>query len=249
MNDKRSRPGHAQKRSPVRTTRNRPLQSAVAARPRARERVRSRTHMRPLITRTRTQGDHGKKPQSESPKTVSRIERRRAIRRRRARIVWAACGGFCLLVFATSFPAQALIRQHDSISASTAELNRLTAGNVALQKQADELADPANIAALARSDYDMVSPGEKAYQVLPTTGSSAAESLSSGHSALDQGPVAPGSAKSQELLGDAGSGSSSQSGTGSGSSEHSGGSQASTGSQHSVPGLWGRVLNSFEFWR
>jgi cell division protein FtsB len=168
------------------------------------------------------------------------MERRRAIRRRRARIVWVVCGGFCLVVLATSFPAQALIRQHDAISSASSELDRLTAGNSALQRQADELSNPANIAALARSDYDMVSPGEKAYEVLPAAGTKESENLSSGHSLLDQRPVAPGSAESQALLGDAGSTSSSGSGNA--------GSSQGAGVKHGAPGLWSRVLNTLEFW-
>jgi cell division protein FtsB len=178
------------------------------------------------------------------------MERRHAIRRRRSRIVWVACGAFCLLVLATSFPVEALIRQHDAISSASSELDRLTAGNKSLQRQAQELSNPANIDALARSDFDMVSRGEKAYQVLPAAGSSDPTSLSSGHSVLDQGPVAPGSAESQEILGDAGSTtpSSSESSSGPGTSGQTNGSQGS-GAPHVTPGLWGRVLDTLEFWR
>ena len=95
-----------------------------------------------------------------------------------------------------------------------------------------------------------MSRGEKAYQVLPAAGSTDPTSLSSGHSVLDQGPVAPGSAESQEILGDAGSTtpSSSQSSSGPGTSGQTNGSQGS-GTPQGTPGLWGRVLDTLEFWR
>jgi cell division protein FtsB len=238
MIHKRSRAGHMQKRTVRTVDRNRPLKSATTATPRARAQVPSRAHIAP------TRASRHEVEARRAPAAATRMERRRAIRRRRARIVWVACGAFCLLVLATSFPAQALIRQHEAISSASSELDRLTAGNKALQRQADELSNPANIAALARSDYDMVSPGEKAYEVLPAAGSQASKNLSSGHSLLDQGPVAPGSAQSQALLGDAGSTNSSGSSSVPG---HVGDSQ-SAGAKHSTPGLWGRVLNTLEFW-
>ena len=279
MNNRRGRPGHAQKRPaqkptaqkrPIqkptvqkrtaqkptvrRTIPTRPMQRTTPATPREHSHVPSRTHIAPSGSRTRQHENVAAKG-SETPKdpkaTVqTRMERRRAIRRRRSRIVWVVCGAFCLLVLATSFPVEALIRQHDAITSASSELDRLTAGNKSLQRQAQELSNPANIDALARSDFDMVSRGEKAYQVLPASGSSDPTSLSSGHSVLDQGPVAPGSTESQEILGDAGSTvpSSSQSSTGQGTSGQTNGSQGS-GAPHGTPGLWGRVLDTLEFWR
>ena len=124
-------------------------------------------------SRDRPKGQH---EASTKTKLVTRMERRRAIRRRRARIIWAVCGAFCLLVLLTSFPARALLQQRSAINASSAELDRLTAGNKELQSEATELSNPANIAALARNDYDMVSPGETAYDVLPSAGTQKASS-------------------------------------------------------------------------
>jgi cell division protein FtsB len=284
VNDRRGRPGHAQKwtvqkrtvqkriaqdktaqkqtaqkqtaqkQTAQRAVPTRPLQSATSATPCEHSRAPARTHMAPA-SRTHRHEDVATKgaETSKAPKGAAvqtRMERRRAIRRRRARIVWVVCGAFCLLVLATSFPAEALIRQHDAISSSSSELDRLTAGNKSLQRQAQDLSNPANIDALARSDYDMVSRGEKAYQVLPTAGSSDPTNLSSGHSVLDQGPVAPGSTESQEIIGDAGSTtpSGSQSSSGPGTSGQTDGSRGA-GAPHGTAGLWGRVLDTLEFWR
>jgi cell division protein FtsB len=279
VSNRRGRAGHAQKRGTVGATRTRPLQTGTRdPRSRALERSRPRLTAPDVRARrieshgaqelkgsgakgvART-GSTAKEATARvlagkssgvglkdvtSQKAVTRMERRHAIRRRRARIVWAACGALCLLVLATSFPAQALLRQRSAISSSAAELDRLTAGNKELQLQATELSNPANIASLARSDYDMVSPGEKAYEVLPSTGASQASSQ--GQSSLDQGPVAPGSAASQALLGDAGSAISTASGLGAASSPGSPVS-GSPGTLHGATGLWGRVLDTLEFWR
>jgi cell division protein FtsB len=194
---------------------------------------------------------------STQHKTVTRMERRRAIRRRRARIIWVVCGAFCLLVLLSSFPAHALLRQRSAINSSSAELDRLNAGNKELQSEATELSNPANIAALARSDYDMVSPGETAYDVLPSARTQ--KESSKGHSSLNQSAIAPGSPESQALLGEAGSavpatsGSTSSGSTSTGStptgSQSTGSGGAGSSGAHSTPGLWGRVLDTLEFWR
>ena len=263
--------GHIQKSGAVGAATTRPLQIGTRdprsreidrSRPRPTARARARhidsSHRteqaqgattKGATARLSTGGGSGSGPDDlTAQKSVTRMELRHAIRRRRARIVWVVCGAFCLLVLATSFPAHALLRQRSAISSTAAELARLTSGNEALQLQATELSNPANIAALARSNYDMVSPGEKAYAVLPPSGASQASSH--GQSSLDQGPVAPGSAASQTLLGDAGSAISTASGSSASSGSGSAGSKASgaAGAQHGAPGLWGRVLDTLEFW-
>ncbi len=106
-----------------------------------------------------------------APRAASRIERRRAVSRRRAKLVAVGCLALCALVLATSFPVSALMRQHRQISAATSELQALTSENESLQTQAGALSQPANVAALARRDYDLVRPGQTAYTVLPLPGS------------------------------------------------------------------------------
>jgi cell division protein FtsB len=176
------------------------------------------------------------------------MERRRAVSRRRAKLVGVACLALCVLVLATSFPVSALMRQHRQISAATSELQVLTSENESLQMQASTLSEPANIAALARRDYDLVRPGQTAYTVLPLPGSLESPQTSSGHSSLDQGPVAPGSAQSEALLGDGGSAATGSSPGSSGASSAAAQGQAGTTAK-SVPGLWSRVLGTLEFWR
>ena len=179
---------------------------------------------------------------------ASRMERRRAVRRRRARLVTVICLGFCGLVLATSFPVSALMRQHKQMAAATSELRSLSAGNESLQKQASVLSDSANIATLARRDYDLVRPGQTAYTVLPHSGSPQSSATSSGHSTLDQGPVAPGSSESEALLGGGVSTSTGSSSASSGGPSVSGQGQTASLAK-STPGLWSRVLGTLEFWR
>jgi hypothetical protein len=143
------------------------------------------------------------------------------------------------LGIATSFPATALIRQHNAIATERAELDALGTGNKSLQNQADELSKPENVDALARREYDMVQRGQKAYTVLPNAGSGAS---ADGGNSLDQGSVAPGSSESQSLTG-----------VPSASAPHlgnTGGSVASTTARSGdAPDLWVRVLDTLEFWR
>jgi cell division protein FtsB len=176
------------------------------------------------------------------------MERRRAVSRRRARLVSVVCLGFCGLVLATSFPVSALMRQHRQMATATSELRSLSVGNESLQKQASVLSDPANIATLARRDYDLVRPGQTAYTVLPHSGSPQTSATSSGHSSLDQGPVAPGSSQSEALLGGGVSTSTGSSSGSSGVPSVSGHGRTASPAK-STPGLWSRVLGTLEFWR
>jgi cell division protein FtsB len=173
---------------------------------------------------------------------LSRVDRRRAIRRRQTRIVTVVCVGFCILVLATSFPAAALLRQRHDLSTASSELSTLNSQIRSLQSQDEELSQPQNIAAIARRDYGMVRPGQTAYRILPTSSQESSNESLSGN--LDQGPVMPGSAQSLALDG-AGPGLGQQPLTTPGVT--SGSPAIRSGS--ATPGLWSRVLGTLEFWR
>jgi len=178
-------------------------------------------------------------PPRAAPK--SRVERRRAVRRRQTRLLFVICLAFSALVIATSFPATALVRQHNAIASEKAQLAGLTAGNKALRSQAAELLEPANVDALARRDYDMVQRGEQAYTVLPSSGSSNSSAASTSQNSLNQGVVAPGSSESQDLTGVS---------SGSARDLAGGGTEAGSAGGHTgvVPDLWNRVMDTLEFW-
>ncbi len=65
---------------------------------------------------------------------MTRMQRRKAIERRRIRIFSAVCLAFAIVVLATSFPASALLRQRQSISQSSNDLSTLNAQNPLAQE-------------------------------------------------------------------------------------------------------------------
>lgn len=89
--------------------------------------------------------------------------------RRRARValvlgVSVALVGF---LFAFYFPTRTWLVQRRNTSSATRQLDALTSANQDLSARAQALKDPAVVARLARDQYGMVKPGEKAYVVLP----------------------------------------------------------------------------------
>jgi cell division protein FtsB len=184
---------------------------------------------------------------------LTRIERRKAIQRRRARNVTLVCVAFAVVVLATSFPASALFRQRQAISEASNDLSTLNSQIHSLRTQAEALSQPQNVAAIARRDYGMVRPGQTAYRVIPTSSSASEAGSVVGQGTLDQGPVVPGSEESQALVGAAtGNGSSGAGGTSAGA--NAGQDPSSQGSQGghsggSSPRFWNRVLSTLEFWR
>ncbi|HXW35553.1 MAG TPA: septum formation initiator family protein [Acidimicrobiales bacterium] len=199
----------------------------------------------------------------------SRAAARAALKRRRARVVLILAAGFSVLVLVTEMPVSALISQRHQISSSESQALEMQAANRTLSREAANLTNPASVDEIARGAYGLVSPGDKAYDVLPPSGSSPTAASLSGHVPLDGPPVVPGSRLSQQLLG-AGSVSTSPNpgyndqtapGTGSGSGEEGGGKSGEDGNgssgQKSSPAsgdgskqsFWGRVVNTLEFWR
>ena len=152
-------------------------------------------------------------------------------------------------VLLTGLPVSALLDQHHQLATTSAALQGLQSADKELSAQSRHLTSPATVQQMARSDYGMVPPGEKAYVILPPPGSSAAAVAGSGHVPLEGPPVVPGSALSQQLLGlqpashDGASGTMGHGSSSTGSSRSSGRISASSGS------FWGRVVHTLEFWR
>ncbi|MHB8682068.1 MAG: septum formation initiator family protein [Acidimicrobiales bacterium] len=167
--------------------------------------------------------------------------RARPVANRRRRALFVGAGLFAGAVLATGMPVSALLTQHHQLSETAAALARVQAANQALSVQARHLGDPSTVSGLARTDYGMVPPGDKAYVILPPAGSSAAAIAGSGHVPLDGPPVVPGSPQSQALLGG-----------GVPASSSSAGSRSAAASPHagakSGGGFWSRVLHTLEFW-
>jgi len=127
--------------------------------------------------------------------------RDRSVERRRARALLAAAALFAAVVLLVALPWSTLADQHAQLTSASAQVTELQAQNRALSVQAGELANKATQAGLARQDYGLVEPGQKAYDMLPASGTSTPAASDSGHVPLDEAPVVRGSRRSQELLG------------------------------------------------
>jgi cell division protein FtsB len=86
---------------------------------------------------------------------------------RRRRIPVAVAGLFAVTVLATSFPISAIIAQHHQLAATNAQLHQFQAENRSLAEQEHELNSNVAINEMAREDYQMVSPGQTLFDVLP----------------------------------------------------------------------------------
>lgn len=162
----------------------------------------------------------------------------------RARLLLVAAAVFAVVVAVSSFPAEALLAQHRQLSSTSVQVTSLEDQNDALSRQAGHLGDPSTVEQLARSDFGFVRPGQRAYDVLPPSGSSSSGADLSGHVPLDGPPVAPGSAQSSSLLG---------------AGNAPAGAPAPTGGQRAAPAappatgsgtsFLGRLAGALEFWR
>ncbi len=108
----------------------------------------------------------------------SRVARRQAAKVRRTRAALAGTALLSALILVGWFPAASLLHQRAAISASAAELTRLQREDAALTQEQQALGSPAEIARLARERYQLVNPGEQAFEVLPPAGKSGLASYS-----------------------------------------------------------------------
>jgi cell division protein FtsB len=127
--------------------------------------------------------------------------KRQTVERRRARAVLLAAVLFAAIVLLSALPWSTLANQHAQLTSASAQVNELQAQNRILADQARELSSKATQAGLARQDYGLVEPGQKAYEILPASGTSSPTAHEAGHVPLNEPPVVPGSRRSEQLLG------------------------------------------------
>jgi cell division protein FtsB len=89
---------------------------------------------------------------------------------RRSRIPVALAAAFALVVMATSFPLSTLLSQHHQLSAAAAQLHQVQRSNRSLAEVNQQLNSSAEIDRMARQDYQLESPGQTLYDVLPPAG-------------------------------------------------------------------------------
>jgi cell division protein FtsB len=180
-----------------------------------------------------------------------------SVERRRARALLLAAMIFAAAVLLSALPWSTLVNQHAQLSSATAEVSALQSENAALSVQARELSNNATQAGLARQDYGLVEPGQKAYQILPPPGTASPDATEAGHVPLNEGPVVPGSRRSEELMG-VGAASTTSPGTstatsggGTGDAAHQTGTtvvSGTSGTSADSGGFWSRVGHTLEFW-
>ncbi|MDP8986810.1 MAG: septum formation initiator family protein [Actinomycetota bacterium] len=88
-------------------------------------------------------------------------------RRRRPLTLALAAVTAVVVLFATVFPTRTFLAQRSAVGAAEERLTVLTEQNQLLEERARLLEDDAEIERLAREEYHLVRPGEKAYAVLP----------------------------------------------------------------------------------
>lgn len=111
------------------------------------------------------------RPASTPTKAASRAERRRAARVRRNRIVLALAAAVSVGILAAWFPTSSLLHQRAQLAAASIQLGQLRRENAALRHQEEQLRTPTTLGRIAQEQYDLVPPGDQAYQVLPASGS------------------------------------------------------------------------------
>ncbi len=93
---------------------------------------------------------------------------------RRQRIPLVLAAVFAAAVLATSFPLSPLLSQHHQLASASSQLQQVQRVNRALTQQQHALDSNVADNQLARSNYQMVTPGQTLYDVLPPSNSAGA---------------------------------------------------------------------------
>jgi hypothetical protein len=91
------------------------------------------------------------------------------------------------------FPASALYHQHSSLASANVQLNQLHKEDSALAQERKNLSDSTEITRIARQQDQLVSPGQRAFEVLPQSGAASAGAPYAGDPGSNA-PVAPSAA-------------------------------------------------------
>jgi len=139
------------------------------------------------------------------------------------------------------FPAGSLLSQRSNLAGTQAQLAALQKQDAALAQEKKNLSDAGEIGRIARAQYQLVSPGQQAYEVLPPSGAAAPGTPYAGDPG-SHGPVAPSA--SPELP--PGGVTTTTTPAASTSTPHG---TAPTGAPTGGTGFVSRMLHSLEFWR
>ena len=140
------------------------------------------------------------------------------------------------------FPAGSLLNQHSSLADTQALLAALKKQDAALAQEKKNLSDSGEIGRIARAQYQLVSPGQQAYETLPPSGAAAAGTPYAGDPG-SRGPVAPSATPE---LPPGGVTTTTLAPASTGQTASPGGAPTGT---PSGSGLASRMLHALEFWR
>jgi cell division protein FtsB len=164
---------------------------------------------------------------------------------RRARLLLAGSVVVSAVVLFAWFPATSLLSQRSSLRSSQAQLSNLHAQDAALAQEKKNLDKPDEIGRIAREQYQLVSPGQHSYQVLPPTGASGAKAPYAGDPG-SSGPVVPSAASELPPGAVTTTTTTAPSAAGSSTAPSKGQSKAQA---PSGVGFLTRVAQTLEFWR
>jgi cell division protein FtsB len=136
------------------------------------------------------------------------------------------------------FPAGSLLSQRSTLSSTQSQLATLHQQDAALAQEKKNLSDDTEIGRIARQQYQLVNPGQQAYEVLPPSGAAAPGTSYAGDPG-SKGPVTP-SATPELPPGGV---------TTTTSPPHGGAGRAAAGTTSGAPGIVSRMLRTLEFWR
>jgi hypothetical protein len=138
-------------------------------------------------------------------------------------------------VLAAWFPGRALIGQRSSLAADASQLASLHSQDAALTQEQRNLSDTGEIGRIAREQYQLVSPGQQAYEVLPPPGGATGAASPSTGDPGSAGPVAPSATAELPPAGV--------------TTTTAPGSPATHAASRSGSGMLSRMLRALEFWR
>lgn len=164
----------------------------------------------------------------------------------RARLAFVGAVVASAIVLFAWFPAGSLLSQRSNLHDTEAELNALHAQDSALAQENKNLSDGGEIGRIAREQYQLVSPGQQAYEVLPASGATASGTPYAGDPGSDE-PVTP-SATPELPPGGVTTTTTTPGTTPATAPQHARSTHASANSTSSG-GFFSRVVHSLEFWR
>ena len=133
------------------------------------------------------------------------------------------------------FPFSSLLQQRATLSGTVAQLSSMHNQDVALAQEKKNLSDADEIGRIAREQYQLVSPGQQAYEVLPPAGSSAVGVPYAGDPGSTS-PVAPTAASELPPGGVT-------------TPPPSNSAKGGKAGQQPASGMLDRMLHALEFWR